>query len=599
MPKLCRALFVFLIAACVPRAQISFDPQGPEMTPPPSNTPPDQKCVVQGRVTNSQTGEALKKATLRLARRSGAGIGAGAVGVIAAKPMGAQGYSAVSQADGSFRIEGIEPGDYTLYGEHAGYLNTAYGAKSPSQPGTVLSLRPGQQTTDIVMALIPQAVIAGKVVDEDGDPVASAMIQVLGQTWQRGKLRYLPHGGGQTNDLGEYRSASLSPGSYYVCAQKMNFGMADQPAPPAGKPDLRPVRSCYPDAMGLDNATLVTVRAGQDASGIDIRMHSAQTYHVRGKVAGVLPDTDSKRVNVTLARKDEQLFFMGNQAALNKDQTFDIAGVAPGSYMINVLAVGGGPMHGLGRQPVEVGQGDVNDLVVPLTQPGTLRGQVRVEGTPPAGSQAFNFANVSVRLQPGEDGGMFGSGSYASAKADGTFTLENVTPGKYRVHVSNPPAAYLRSVRFGQEEVSDRELDLSQSASGDLEVVLRYGPAEVDGTLQTQNASNSGTPTATAQPAMAVLMPADSTDPTDWRFANANQNGTFIAKQLRPGRYRIYAFEQANMGELQNPEVLKALESKGTEVELKENDRKQIQLTPISTDELQQIFARLGIESPQ
>ncbi len=81
------------------------------------------------------------------------------------------------------------------------------------------------------------------------------------------------------------------------------------------------------------------------------------------------------------------------------------------------------------------------------------------------------------------------------------------------------------------------------------------------------------------------------------RFSSTNQNGTFSLQQLPPGQYRAYAFEEMNSGQLQNPEVLKQLESRGTEVEVKENDKKQIQLPLISADDLQQILAKLGIES--
>ncbi len=45
-----------------------------------------------------------------------------------------------------------------------------------------------------------------------------------------------------------------------------------------------------------------------------------------------------------------------------------------------------------------------------------------------------------------------------------------------------PDGAYLKSVRFGQQEMLGKEIDLSQGASGELEITFRYGAAEVDGT---------------------------------------------------------------------------------------------------------------------
>ncbi len=575
--------------------------QGPQLTPPPSTTAPDQRCVLQGRVTNSQTGETLKKVTIRLTRH---GSGAGSMGGV--PTAGPQGYSATSEADGSFRIDNIEPGDYTLSGQRSGYLNTQYGSKGRAGSGTVLSLRPGQQITDINLTLKPQAVITGKVVDEDGDPVAGVMVQVLGEMWQRGKLRYFPRGAANTNDLGEFRSANLPPGKYYLCAQRMNYMRMNETPPAPGKPDIRPIRTCYPDAVSFDAATPLGVKAGQDLSGIDIRLHSAQTYHLRGKIAGNLPAEHAQQVIVNLVARDEQMFFFGNQAMATKDQTFDIPGVAPGSYTLSVMVMSG-KVQGLAQQPVDVGAGDVNDVVLTVLPPSSLRGNIRVDGTPQAGTAAMDLANVRVNLTPADMTRMMMSTPSGQSSPDGTFRLENIQPGRYDVQANAPAGTYLKSVRYGQQEILGKELDLGAGAAGDLELTFRYGAAEVDGTVQAAESgsapagtSSTGQPAASAAATSILLVPEVlNSDGSGMHFGSTNQNGTFTFKNVPPGHYRAYAFEDVDTDDLQNPEVLKQLESRGTDVELKENDRKQVQLPLISADDVQQVFARLGIDSPQ
>ncbi len=609
MRNVVKSILALVLPSCLLYAQITFTSQGtqltPQLTPPAGNTPPDQKCVLQGRVINSQTGEPLKKTGIRLARH-GSGTIVMVSGPGSGIPMGGQGYSTVSDADGSFRIEGIEPGDYILWGQRSGYLNTQYGAKRPMALGTILTLRPAQQMTDISLALLPQAVISGKVVDEDGDPINGAMVQVLRQTWERGKLAYLPRSGSPTNDLGEFRAADLGPGKYYVCAQKMNFQMPGEEQPTApGKPDIRPIRTCYPGATTIETATPIEITAGQDAADTNIRMQSAQSYHVRGKVVGNLPAGESQRMSVSISARDEQAFFFGNQTIVGKDQSFDIAGVAPGSYNITVMVMGGGIRNGA-RQPVDVGQGDVNDLIVTLFPPGSLRGQIRLEGTPQAGSPAGNLANVHVSLSPADQGMIFGRTPNAQAKPDGSFTLESVAAGKYYVQVHPPAGAYLKSVHLGQEEIAGKTLDLTQGVAGELDIVFRYGVAEVDGTLQgAQNtsaadASSTGQAATSGLTASVVLVP-DVLDAngSGMQFGSTNQNGTFTIKQVPPGHYRAYAFEQIDQNQLQNPELLKQLEAMGAEVEVNENDRKQLQLSLISADDVQQLLTRLGIDSSQ
>ena len=584
-------------------AQIVFgSSQAPGVTPPASNTPPEQRCVVQGRATNAQTGEPLKKVTIQLTKR--------ATGpTFAAGPMvmpsgGQQGYSTTSAADGTFRIDGIEPGDYHLSGQRTGFLNTQYGAKGPMQAGTVLTLKPSQQMTDLNLGLIPQAIVSGKVIDEDGDPVQGAFVQVLHGTWQHGKLQYLPQGAAPSNDLGEFRAANMTPGKYYVCAQKMNFGMPDQQAAEPGKPDIHPVRTCYPDAGSLASATPLDIKAGQDLSDINIRMHNAATYHVRGKVAGNVPATDpgpgpGAGVNVTLSPREEHMFPFGGFASVAKNNTFDIAGVAPGSYTLSVFSTSG-RVHGMGHQSVDVGQGDVDGLVLNIVPPGSLHAQLRVDGTPQAGAGSANLANVHVRLEPAEMDMMMNGMPNGQAKPDGSVTLENVSPGKYSIEANAPKGTYLKSIRFAGQELASKEVDLTQGASGELEIIFRYGPAEVDGTLQ-PNSDNSSSGQPATVPAASIVLLRDPPDPDDseMQFGNTNQSGAFTMKNVPPGRYRAYAFEQIDTNQLENPELLKQLENRGTEIELKENDRKSIQLPLISSDDLAQLFAQLGIDPSQ
>ncbi len=575
-------LLLLLFAA---RPQRWVNGQVPGLSPPPSNTPPEQRCVLAGHVSNAQTGEPVRKAAIRLqSRNSGAGgnVGRGAPTF--------QGYSATSDAAGYFRIESIEPGDYNLSGARNGFIDTQYGSKGPASPGTSITLRPSQQISDIALALTPQAVMSGKVIDEDGDPINGVMIQVLFRQWVRGKQRFLPRNGANTNDLGEFRIANLSAGKYYLSAQAMNHGGLTNSEP--GKADVRPVRTYYPEAVTRESATPIDVKAGQDLAGINIRMHSAQTFHVRGKVVGAMTDGESGRESVSLgSRDDDSPLYFGGQSGVAKDHSFDIAGIAPGSYNLNVVMMSG-EVRVTAHQQVDVGAADVNDVLLTVLPAGTISGQLHVEGTAPTGASAANLENLHVNLTPAENGMMFFGSRGHEVNADGTFALRGVSPGVYYVSVNNPDGTYTKSIRYGQQEILGKELDLSGSASGELTIVFRYGVAEIDGTVQSSSAESAATS------GRVVLVPDQlNADGSGLHYASIDSGGSFTAKQIAPGHYHAYAFEQVEGSLLENPDLLKELASRGVDVEVKENDKKQIQVPLISAVDLQQITARLGIES--
>lgn len=574
------------------------------VAPAPAASSADQNCIVSGKVSNSLTGEPLKKATVQLMPHGVPFVFGSSGARVMDASGGTQGYSTTSQADGSFAFENVRPGDYLLLGQRTGYLNTQYGAKRPLGSGTALSLKPGQQKTDVNLALIPQAVITGKVVDEDGDPLSGVMVQVIRQRWMQGKMSDMPQGSTQTNDLGEFRLSGMRPGKCYLVARKMNFDPHDPlQVVESGKPQLRPVRTFYPEALSRDAATPLELQAGQDLSGIDIRMHSMLTYHVRGKVAGI-SEGEGERVMVSVRSPGEQFGFPASQTMLGKAYTFDIAGVSPGTYELVVQSMGGGKNALTAHQQIEVGAGDLNDVILNVQAPASLKGRAQVEGNPSGQSGAVNLSSIQIALRPADPTiTRFGPAPTGTPGADGTFTLENVSAGKYTLSANPPNGTYLQSVKLGAQEVRGKYLEVGSGGAGELDIVFRYGAAQVNGTVQAEQHANSSDSASGSQPAASanvLLVPEElNEDGSGLNFNSTDGSGAFSFRPLRPGRYKAYALEDATFADVQNPEVIKELESRGTEVEVKENDSKQIQLPVISASDFQQVLTKLGLSSSQ
>lgn len=547
--------------------------------------PPAQKekCVVSGRIVNALTGESVKKADVHLSYANRK-----------TQMSGPHGYGGQADADGRFRFEAVEPGEYSLTADRPGFLRSNYGSRAPNQAGTNLTLAPGQQVTDLTVALFPQAVISGRVVDEDGDPV-EARVQIYAVQWRHGRQRVQPRNGTMSNDLGEYRISSLRPGKYYVCAEAgFRMGTSELPAIP-GKSDIRQVRTFFPDATSVDNAAPVQLQTGQNLTGTDIRLRTVPTYHVRGRLAGAR--TSLQGLGVSIAPRDSGITVFLEGGNVSRKGTFDLGGVPTGNYALDLYEESS-DFHMLGTTLVEVSGSDVNDVVINVVPAGTLRGRIQVASATPGTSEAPNLGSVRVALQ-GTNESAYGSGE-ASAKSDGSFVIENLSPGRYALRVfPTLDGAYIKSVQLSQQEMLGKELDFSQGVSGALLITLSYGVAEVSGTVQLpqQEAGSDSPLNKPASVASIVLLPEElRPDGSGIEYGNTTQTGTFSIKNVSPGRYRAYAFEETKRDQMDNPDFLKQLESMGVDFEVKENDKKQIQLTLIPAAEIQRILAQLGIE---
>src|SRR5438128_2510797 len=82
---------------------------------------------------------------------------------------------------GQFRILGVEPGQYRIAAERDGFIRQEYGQRNPAGKGVQISIVAGQQLT-IDFQMLPAGVISGRILDEQGDPLAGATVQA--QTYQ-------------------------------------------------------------------------------------------------------------------------------------------------------------------------------------------------------------------------------------------------------------------------------------------------------------------------------------------------------------------------------------------------------------------------------
>src|SRR5277367_952069 len=122
----------------------------------------------------------------------------------------------ITSEDGRFLFQGLPAGKYSLEGRRKGYIGAAY--DSHEQYSTAIVTGADLDTEHLVLRLAPAGLIAGKVLDESGEPVRHAAVTVYFEDHSSGIGRVQPFRYAQTDDQGEYEVTPLMPGTYFVSA---------------------------------------------------------------------------------------------------------------------------------------------------------------------------------------------------------------------------------------------------------------------------------------------------------------------------------------------------------------------------------------------
>ena len=549
----------------------------PQATAPPPVKAEEKPATVSGK-TVSAAGQALKKATLTL-RWSGP------------LPSGQampNPYTTTSDAEGKFAFEAVEPGKYMLSADRPGYQRMNYGSTRGLFGGTPLTLKSGQVTT-ADLTLKPEIVISGKVLDTDGDPVPRTQVRAWRNMYLNGAKRLVGAGYAQTDDSGEYKVQSMGTGKYYISAyppRDQYFGQSARsaaPPPVAGQPakqEEAALITYYPGVTEQTAATVIELKDGHDHRGIDITLRKSAVYHVRGKVAGQLPADRAQIRIMTLPRSATYLDMTGQASSpIAKDGTFDLSPVGPGSYNLALVQTMGA-FKSLGMMPTDVANQDVNDLTFMVEAPIDLTGQVKTEkaaggvddpakpnAAPPTTRITFQVLDQPQMNTPN-----------ASVDDTGSFKVTGLVPARYRLYAyALPPDGWVKSIRYGDQDVLQNGLTLPPGGGATpLEILLGAKAATVEGTV----ADSEGKPVVSS----TISLVPDPIVPDRYDLfhqANTDKDGHFSIKQIAPGKYRVYAWDDLEQGSQFDPEFMKLYETKGSKLDLTESAAPQVTLTVI------------------
>jgi hypothetical protein len=488
--------------------------------------------ALSGSVVNSVTGDPIRRALVQVGDRM-----------------------QLTDSQGRFAISDLPGGRYSVSAQKPGFF---FGSRLDSVGLSMFTLN--RDLAGIVVKLVPEGIIFGRITDENGDPVEGAFVRVRDWRIVDGRRRQEFVGGQSTDEDGRFRLFGLMPGTYYAVASAATERAAFAPA---SFPREQGYGATYfPGVTQFTAATPIKLAAGQKAQA-DFALSPHPTFQITGAISGY---SDGKLNSVQLTDP------AGGESSLPvrfdpATGTFVAKEVPAGSYRLEAAAADRQGHSLFGEAALNVAA-NMSGIMVTVAAGISLPVIVQTEfgGSPPgdhrtpvavhllpAGISGQNFFRTEVWSRPEGD------------KASGGLVVPEVQPGKYYAEFNPNGNWYVQSAASGSTDLFAEPLMVS-SGVAPIQILLRD-----DGATLTSDVRSQGV----ATPAAALVVMQDEPLRIPW-VATANSQGEFHLDNLPPGEYVVLAFD--NLGDLEyaNRDALRDYFSKGTHVTLGSKDAKTI-----------------------
>jgi hypothetical protein len=465
----------------------------------------------------------------------------------------------ITGEDGKFTFDQVPAGKYSLLGSKRGFISGFY--DQHEQFSTAIVTGAGVDTENLILKLAPTALISGRVLDEAGEPVRHSEVTLYVDNHQQGKDQIIVAGKSQTNDLGAYEFAMLSPGTYFLSAWTTPW-YATHPA--SGAPESNtsadsetvidrsldvayPV-TYYPNVTEADSAAPIPL-AGGERLQIDLQLNPAPALHLRFRVPGdaqhgyAFPEFEQSTF-------DGSTFVQGNGNNMVSPGVVEINGIPAGRYNIRFP----GPNGSLQMNGVDLTK-DGEAIDASAAEPlGQIKVSVQTAG------ETVNLSQFTIGLRAG-------SHTFAGVRnldQKGQAQLEQIAPGRYGVLLwgSRKPYSIAHMTADGAQVVG-HTVTVTAGASVSLTLTLVPGNVDVQGIVK-----RAGKPFAGA---MVVLVPKDPEGNGDlFRRDQSDLDGTFDLRAVVPGEYTVIAIENGWDLDWSQPGVIAAYAKPGKVVRVQE-----------------------------
>lgn len=492
----------------------------------PQPVPPGETYRISGVVVNAVTGRPLSQ-----------------VHVLSAPDDGSsREVEITTAADGRFVFDGVPAGSWTLSAERRGFVRQKYGERSFYTTGAVSVVTgPAGVSENLTFRLKPPSAIRGKVIDENGEPVMGAFLQLLVQV-PSARMLYFVRKTVATDDIGEYRIPDLPAIPCYL--------FVVVPLPEGGS-GFAP--QYYPNITDPRAATPIQLKPGEEfTADFTLRRGRGVSVEIEGS-SGI----------------DSELLLLITQGPQGSEVAAGTLGPGSGRTFYHVLPgrykllIGDLKSTYSTSKWIEVGSEDLT-VTLPFADPPEVTAKVRVVNGDPS-----LLRNALLQLSVFADAGQ----NTRPLGPDGTVVFPSMASGRYSV-LLGAPQLYIKSVTARNARVVDGLVDLPESGPVQLEIVAAGDGARVKGKVRAGGKPVSG--------ALVVLAPSrPSVNSGDYHAYQSDSDGTFDFRGVKPGDYTIFATGNDQL-EYGNRAVIEKYLAVGKPVKAEPNGSVELQLEPSS-----------------
>ena len=374
----------------------------------------------------------------------------------------------------------------------------------------------------------------------------------------------------------------------------------------------------YPAASLPGQAAPIVIRSGEERSGVDLQVRPVRGVRVAGALIGPEGQVGTTAVRLLPAGSDDALEPLSAAATITDAAgAFVFPAVPAGSYVLRVVRIPRAPINVdevtrvrvvpdgtmtisstpgpppsgpppiprdatlVAQMPIDVGDRDVTDVLVPLAAGPRVSGRIEFEGTierPPVQS----ITGMRITLDPA-DGSSLSDATLAlqtgRPEENGEFRTYGVPPDRYVLRVSPLPAGwFLKSALYQNRDIADMPLELGSKDVSGVVITFTDRPSGISGTVR-----------GTAGPDPAAIVVVYPVDSAAWsssgalsrrlRTTRAGRDGSYSLQGLPAGEYYLVAVQEDHVSDWQDPALLRALSSLAMTIRLVDGERKTQDLT--------------------